>query len=512
MTEFVAIIHPQVPTDLVSWWTMDESSGVRYDKLKNNHLEDLNTVGFQPTGKIAGATSHVAANQESLEKADPDRLTGTLTDWAFGAWVKPTGTLAYQAVACSSLDRGNQVTEVDYVIWIDDDGWWTVTIVGGGPGTSFQDIYFKEATSAWQFVVVSYDAENKAVTMWIDGVNQGTFNHTNNQQNVGNTFTIGFYNWFYLTAEVDEAFFFRRQLQQHDIAMLYNSGVGVTYEQYLAAVAASEGQNYFYPEQSTFTLTGIDATLDPSNEILAASSGSLALTGVNATLSSDQVIPLTTNLVSWWSMNETSGTRADSHGSKDMNEVNGVGFATGKQGNAANFIPASFDHLENTTMGLDADADWTLAGWFLVDSVGASDRFTMFFFSAGVTTAGVVYLDTYGTNLRCYTYVNGSYLGGNVRTVAASTWYHAAVVFDASAGTYGEIRVYVNDTLELTITLNNTPYSETMNGFRFGRNNTAVNRYLDGRLDEWAYWDRALSEANISTLYASGSGIAYGDL
>ncbi|MBU0513002.1 MAG: hypothetical protein KJ638_15045, partial [Chloroflexi bacterium] len=42
-------------------------------------------------------------------------------------------------------------------------------------------------------------------------------------------------------------------------------------------------------------------------------------------------------LVAWWSLDETSGTRYDSHGGNHLSDNNTVGYSTGKQGNSANF-------------------------------------------------------------------------------------------------------------------------------------------------------------------------------
>jgi len=50
---------------LVSWWDLDEESGIRYDSVGSNDLTDNNTVGYD-NGKIVNAASFVATNGERL--------------------------------------------------------------------------------------------------------------------------------------------------------------------------------------------------------------------------------------------------------------------------------------------------------------------------------------------------------------------------------------------------------------------------------------------------------------
>ena len=51
-----------------------------------------------------------------------------------------------------------------------------------------------------------------------------------------------------------------------------------------------------------------------------------------------EVNPGTTDLVSWWELNEESGTRVDAHGSNDLADNETVLYGTLVQGNAANSI------------------------------------------------------------------------------------------------------------------------------------------------------------------------------
>ena len=77
-----------------------------------------------------------------------------------------------------------------------------------------------------------------------------------------------------------------------------------------------------------------------------------------------------TNLISHWPLNEVSGTRVDSHGSNDLDDVNTVTQAAGKIGKAAEFVNDNDERLrhdDNADLS-GADVDWTFAIWVYFDS------------------------------------------------------------------------------------------------------------------------------------------------
>ena len=77
-----------------------------------------------------------------------------------------------------------------------------------------------------------------------------------------------------------------------------------------------------------------------------------------------------TDLISHWPLNEVSGTRVDSHGSNDLDDVNTVTQAAGKIGNAAEFVNDNDERLrhdDNADLS-GADVDWTFAIWLYFDS------------------------------------------------------------------------------------------------------------------------------------------------
>ena len=77
-------------TGLVSWWDLDEESGVRADSViaTGNDLTDINTVGYT-AGKIGNAASFVSANAEHLYLASSPIAVSSGDTYTFAGWVKP---------------------------------------------------------------------------------------------------------------------------------------------------------------------------------------------------------------------------------------------------------------------------------------------------------------------------------------------------------------------------------------------------------------------------------------
>src|SRR3990167_7395409 len=75
--------------------------------------------------------------------------------------------------------------------------------------------------------------------------------------------------------------------------------------------------------------------------------------------------PGTTGLISWWSLDEASGQRNDSHGSNHLTDNNTVLSAAGKVGNAADFEKSNSEFLsiaDNPNLST-GDIDFTIAIW-----------------------------------------------------------------------------------------------------------------------------------------------------
>lgn len=233
-----------------------------------------------------------------------------------------------------------------------------------------------------------------------------------------------------------------------------------------------------------------------------------------------KVLPITDGLVSWWGLGEASGVRVDSHGSNDLSDNATVGQAAGKIGNAASFTAASAQFLsvaDNATLGFTTAL--TVSMWLYQTDLAVDRAFIgkwtyqtdgeWVIQSHPVDSADVtVYLATSagddGTGCR---------MDFNDANLSATTWYNLVMIYDGSlTGDANRLKMYLNGAaLTLTVSAGAVP-ATLLNGgatLNLGKYGGSLTRYFNGRLDEVALWNRALTANDVAALYYGGTGIGY---
>jgi hypothetical protein len=222
-------------------------------------------------------------------------------------------------------------------------------------------------------------------------------------------------------------------------------------------------------------------------------------------------------LILYYSCNEVSDTTLpDKSGNgNDGTLVGPVSVAPGKVGNALSFTATN--NLDSGTSGgyvvmpaalLATSATMTIAAWFKINSTVPFQR--IFDIGTSDITSSMYLTPRDGTtpnsNLRFSirtTLADGGLFKEDlpatpVKTVPTGTWEHVAVVLDASGA-----RLYLNGVqvgVSTAMTMRPTSLGSTTNDW-IGRSEFAVNPYLDGAIDEFRIYNRALSAAEILTLY-----------
>lgn len=211
---------------------------------------------------------------------------------------------------------------------------------------------------------------------------------------------------------------------------------------------------------------------------------------------------LTDNLVAYWSLDESSGTLADSTG-------NGHGLTTtgsptysvsGKVNTGVQFASASSQYATgDVSAAFDLATNYTVSCWIKRTSTGAFH--------------GLVSKDTHLAGWTFYIHSNNTLhmvhqgkadVGAATALSSTGVWYHAAVTNNAGAVTF-----YVNGVSDGTGTLS-TITAASSEPVRIACNkDSALQLYLNGTLDEIGYWSRALTGAEIASLYNGGAGLAY---
>ena len=142
-----------------------------------------------------------------------------------------------------------------------------------------------------------------------------------------------------------------------------------------------------------------------------------------------------------------------------------------------------------TDSGLNLLNGGTVAMWVNTDNI-TDKRF------AGKGSNGAWELLSETTDNKVKFRVNDGSVKNVIGTTALSdgTWYHIAGVYDKSAG---EIRLYVNGTLENTTT--GVGQIATINTATYLGRNEGGN-YYDGKIDDVGIWDRVLTATEIGKL------------
>lgn len=212
------------------------------------------------------------------------------------------------------------------------------------------------------------------------------------------------------------------------------------------------------------------------------------------------------DLVSWWSLEEASGTRADSHGTYDLTDVNTVGSDVGVIGNAASFVSANNEYLEHPTDSIFSVNGGVIAIslWFKLRTLGQFHHLIAKDDAINGRREWELRVNT-SNQLEWLVFHGGTF---TTRTWAASlssgVWYHAY----ASAGA-GVSVLSLDNATAITGALGGVPsgpYSGNplIVGAR-GGNRLPTN----GEIDEVGFWRRVLTSGERAALYNSGNGISY---
>ncbi|MEM3113482.1 MAG: LamG-like jellyroll fold domain-containing protein [Candidatus Pacearchaeota archaeon] len=214
--------------------------------------------------------------------------------------------------------------------------------------------------------------------------------------------------------------------------------------------------------------------------------------------SSCQLDTGTTNMVGYW---RGENNALDSLSINPGTLQNGIGFATGKVGQAFNLDGIDDRVRVADSSSLDITDEITIAAWVYPKSYGANN------------VVRIVHKDdasnAYALNLENR---GGSYpingigfsIAGNYRVsssniITLNNWNHVVATYSKNTG---QLKLYVNNINVGTFT-ENDPIGTNNNDVYIG-NNALNTRGFDGRIDEVAIWNRSLTTQEVSDLYNYG--------
>jgi len=175
-----------------------------------------------------------------------------------------------------------------------------------------------------------------------------------------------------------------------------------------------------------------------------------------------------------------------------------VTFPAGKINNGADFNGSSMSLNNNSVLGATSYPR-SFSMWVKFDSVTTSDR-TVFSLSDGIVHYYVLKCRSSDSHLVFRS--NNATDAADVDTgivLQTATWYHVVVVQHSATS----VSLYVNNTKTNTTA---TTFTATVSEFYIGYLGRSSVWYLDGIVDEIGIWNKALSDAEVSSLYNSGNG------
>lgn len=217
-------------------------------------------------------------------------------------------------------------------------------------------------------------------------------------------------------------------------------------------------------------------------------------------------------LVSYYTLDEVSGNRADSHGGNTLTDNNTVGSAAGKKSNAADFEAANTEYLsaaDNAALSLTTNL--SILGWVNIESLPA-DRSEIV--SKPNTTGngyGAYHLEienNAGTyNLRGLTDVAGTPLVTSYAwNPSTATWYHIAYTRNS---TTGRQELYVNGICVASTANTTGAGTDSTHDLYLGKFGSATALLYDGLIDELAIYARDLEYGDILDHYNASAAITY---
>jgi len=236
------------------------------------------------TASAAVAANFVAANTEYLSIGDNADLSFGDEDFSIAGWVyfnSLTGGGSFGTIV-GKYNTGANEREYSVYLPSGTNKLRFVVTNNGSVANGILDSTVSVTTGTWYFVYAEHDSVNNELVLKVNDNTADTLSYSLGGRDGASTFALG--NMVGLSSaqldgRLDEIAIYNRVLTPTELTYLYNGGAGRVYG-------------------------GI---------------------GIPATDGSD----LTTSLISWWDLDETSGSRADSHGSNTLTDNNTVTSAAG---------------------------------------------------------------------------------------------------------------------------------------------------------------------------------------
>ncbi len=230
---------------------------------------------------------------------------------------------------------------------------------------------------------------------------------------------------------------------------------------------------------------------------------------------------LSTNLVSYWKLNESSGNATDSVGVNTLTNTGTVTYGAGLISNCATFASGKYLSVADASQtGLNFTTALTFSVWVYIDTaITDGNRYGLITKTYNAENRGYEFFYARnGSNYRIYVYLGSSNSNWVLPAITSTNlgtaaWHHIVFRYDGSLSGDARFKYTVDNvakTLESVATLGSFTGTIDASSLEFilGHRTTSIQPLL-GKLDEVGVWSRALTDAEITTLYNAGAGLTY---
>jgi len=167
---------------------------------------------------------------------------------------------------------------------------------------------------------------------------------------------------------------------------------------------------------------------------------------------------------------------------------------------------------DGVTSNLDSSTGlpFTVSAWAYPDTAVSgttaccSKREAIFAFNNSGANLNILFFAQDGSTQKFYHHgTGGNNYTGSSNTFESGQWHHIVMVVDSS----GNGKLYINGGHEATWSNGS---NSSVNRFSIGQewdSATKASDFFDGKIDEVAIWNVALSAADVTALYNSGNGL-----
>ena len=465
-SSYLSFGNEETSTGPVAYWKFDEGVGsTAHDSTGNNNHGDLASGDSAPTWQtedmcISGKCLYFNGNNY-LERTTTDSLE-TTSALTISAWVKPTliNSAYHKIITKRSGSDG-------YLLGINTDN----NFYGGiGDGSSFDTLAGVSASpylNDWTHIEMTYSDDDNLINLYINGNLADSKSTSKSMSSTSEELSIG--------AQGDYLHGYKEQF--------FNGFI-------------DEVKIYPYARSAD------QVKMDYAS---AASQGAAAVLGA----SKDNNAALTNGLAGYWKMDETAGTSVVDYSGVNNTGTLGTGDSAPTWDTGMYGTGLSFDGSEDyARLGVTPYlATYTLSLWVNTTQVpGAVNHRTLY--RDGYNQVAINYgLFLYGDGVAS-TYDT---IGATRHEIKSTTlindgnWHLLTTTFDGS-----QLRLFVDGFQENSVRTGGTPADSTSTP-RIGNDNWA-NAY-NGKIDEVRIYNRALSPAEVATLYNWAPGpILFWDL